>query len=220
MRGDHKHTLLAASFRRFAVHRLCNTAVLPHPLRGNSSKNLLAKSACSPKLLILCSDKAKAAGRAERTFKAFNAVSTQNKRFGPCAYHSRALLIPPRAHRISSCKAAGILRAEERCRFFGLLSALVRRFRVGRPYDLPRRSAIRSRHECIEYQVVKRRGYFAQRNVAAFSGFCLRSCDAFGVGRPHDLPCRSAIRSRHECISGVLYHNFGKNALYFAADMV
>ena len=77
--------------------------------------------------------------------------------------------IAPRVHRISSCKAAGILRAEERCRFFGLLSALVRRFRVG---------------------------------------------------RPHDLPCRSAIRSRHECISGVLYHNFGKNALYFAADMV
>ena len=107
VRGDHKHTLLAASFRRFAVHRLCNTAALQHPLRGNSSKNLLAKSACSPKRVILCSDKAKAAGRAERTFKAFNAVSTQNKRFGPCAYHSRALLIPPRAHRISSCKSGG-----------------------------------------------------------------------------------------------------------------
>ena len=107
MRGDHKHTLLAASFRRFAVHRLCNTAVLQHPLRGNSSKKLLAKSACSPKPLILCSDKAKAAGRAERTFKTFNAVSTQNKRFGSCAYHSRALLIPPRAHRISSCKIGG-----------------------------------------------------------------------------------------------------------------
>ena len=107
VRGDHKHTLLAASFRRFAVHRLCNTAALQHPLRGNSSKNLLAKSACSPKRVILCSDKAKAAGRAERTFKAFNAVSTQNKRFGPCAYHSRALLIPPRAHRISSCISGG-----------------------------------------------------------------------------------------------------------------
>ena len=38
-------TLLAASFSRFAVHRLCNTRVLLHPLRGKSSKNLAAKSA-------------------------------------------------------------------------------------------------------------------------------------------------------------------------------
>ena len=31
--------------RCLAVHRLCNTWVLPHPLRGNSSQNLAAKGA-------------------------------------------------------------------------------------------------------------------------------------------------------------------------------
>ena len=55
--------------------------------------------------------------------------------------------IAPRVHRISSCKAAGILRAKGRCRFFGLCSA-----------------------------------------------FVLRSCDAFGVGRPHNLQRRRLTR--------------------------
>ena len=38
-------TLFAASFVRLAVHRLCNTRVLLHPLHGNPSQNLAAKSA-------------------------------------------------------------------------------------------------------------------------------------------------------------------------------
>ena len=36
---------LRYDLRRLAVHRLCNTRVLPHPLRGKSSQNLAAKGA-------------------------------------------------------------------------------------------------------------------------------------------------------------------------------
>ena len=73
--------LLAASFGRLAVHRLCNTAVLLHPLHGKASQNLLAKSAKQSKAAVLPPDKARAAGRAERTVKDLNAVSGQNTRF-------------------------------------------------------------------------------------------------------------------------------------------
>ena len=121
----------------------------------------------------------------------------------------------------------------------------------------------------------KRRGYFAQRSVAVRTGFVLRSCDACGVGRPHNLQRRRLTRypiaprvhiqflcppgllrgfaarvtasggansdrrrrrplcdrariipardrSHHglSFVTTILYHNFGKNALYFAADMV
>ena len=44
-KGKIRTTLFAASFVRLAVHRLCNTRVLLHPLRGNPSQNLAAKSA-------------------------------------------------------------------------------------------------------------------------------------------------------------------------------
>ena len=55
----------------------------------------------------------------------------------------------------------------------------------------------------------KRRGYFAQRGVAVRTGFVLRSCDACGVGRPHNLQRRSAIRLRHECIEYQVVINGG-----------
>ena len=80
-KGTVRTTLLAASFGRLAVHRLCNTAVLLHPLHGKASQNLLAKSAKQSKAAVLPPDKARTAGRAERTVKGLNAVSGQNTRF-------------------------------------------------------------------------------------------------------------------------------------------
>ena len=44
-KGKIRTTPFAVSFGRFAVHRLCNTWVLLHPLRGRSSQNLTAKGA-------------------------------------------------------------------------------------------------------------------------------------------------------------------------------
>ena len=174
--------------------------------------------------------------------------------------------IAPRVHRISSCnKRRGYFAQRSAAAFSGFVLRSCDAFGVGRPHNLQRRRLTRYPIAPRVHRISscnKRRGYFAQRSAAAFSGFVLRSCDAFGVGRPHNLQrrrltrypiaprvhiqflCppgllrgfaaratasgganpdrrrRSAIRSRHECISGVLYHNFGKNALYFAADMV
>ncbi len=82
-------TLFAASFARFAVYRLCNAWVLLHPLRGNSSQNLAAKSA----------EQSKAARRALRRGEVRSAcrvararASTMHERlgfrFGSGSYYS------------------------------------------------------------------------------------------------------------------------------------
>ena len=132
--------------------------------------------------------------------------------------------IAPRVHRISSCnKRRGYFAQRSVAVRTGFVLRSCDAFGVGRPHNLQRRRLTRYPIAPRVHRISscnKRRGYFAQRSVAVRTGFVLRSCDAFGVGRPHDLQRRSAIQLRHECISGVLYHNFGKNALYFAADMV
>ena len=78
-KGKIRTTPFAVSFGRFAVHRLCNTWVLLHPLRGRSSQNLHAKGA----------KQSKAARRAIRRGEARSAcrvararASTMHERLG------------------------------------------------------------------------------------------------------------------------------------------
>ena len=106
--------------------------------------------------------------------------------------------IPPRAHRISSCnKRRGYFAQRGVAVRTGFVLRSCDACGVGRPHNLQRRRLTRYPIAPRVHRISscnKRRGYFAQRGVAARSGFCLRSCDAFGVGRPHDLQRRRLTR--------------------------
>ena len=71
-----------------AVHRLCNTSVLPHPLHGKASQNLLAKSAKQLKGAVLTPDKARTAGRADARSRALTQYRGKIRAF------NRVLIVP------------------------------------------------------------------------------------------------------------------------------
>ena len=116
-------------------------------------------------------------------------------------------------------KAAGILRAKKRCRFFGLCSALVRRLRRRRPlwYPIPPRahriSSCKSGGDTSRKRALPLfRAFVCARATPSASG----APTTFSVGGLYGIQ----FHHGHSFTTIILYHNFGKNALYFAADMV